>query len=251
MVCTDPAVPMGCLAYGTMRSMEITWLGGSCIRLKGREGIIAADPFRSLVGPTGRGLTADIASFSHAHDGSPETSAGRRSKGGEVVSRLLGVPVPTSLEHAFVLDAPGEYEVHDVMITAVRTFRDDSKGQERGPSVAYVFELDGLHAAHLGAIGHLLSQETLGEMGHVDVACLAIGPILSASHAAEIVAQLDASLVIPLPIAEDPAAADSDLGRFLKEMSVAHPTPVPRLNVSVSTLPQETTVAVLESRART
>jgi L-ascorbate metabolism protein UlaG (beta-lactamase superfamily) len=231
--------------------MEITWLGGSCIRLKGREGVIAADPFRSLVGPTGRGLTADIATFSHAHDGGLEASAGRRPRGGEVVSRQLCVPVPTSLEHAFILDAPGEYEVHDIMVTAVRTYRDESKGQEHGPSVAFVFELDGLHTAHLGSIGHLLSHETLGEMGHVDVACLAIGQILSASHAAEIVAQLDASLVIPLPIAEDATAADSDLGRFLKEMSVAHPTAVPRLNVSISTLPQETSVAVLESRART
>ena len=41
------------------------------------------------------------------------------------------------------------------------------------------------------------------------------------------------------------------LERFLKEMSVTDPQPVPRLTVSISTVPQETTVVVLEQRART
>ena len=37
----------------------------------------------------------------------------------------------------------------------------------------------------------------------------------------------------------------------LKEMSVTDPQPVPRLNVTISTLPTETTVVVLEQRGRT
>ncbi len=39
---------------------------------------------------------------------------------------------PTSLENAFTIDSPGEYEVHEVLVTGVRTFRDDAKGNERG-----------------------------------------------------------------------------------------------------------------------
>ena len=39
--------------------------------------------------------------------------------------------------------------------------------------------------------------------------------------------------------------------RFLKEMSVTDPQPVQRLTVSISTVPQETTVVVLEPRPRT
>ena len=235
-----------------MPAVEITWLGGSCVRLRGREGIVAADPYCSIVGPTGRGVTADIVTFSHAEDGgASRRSSSRSQKGEQVLSRRLGVAVPTSLEKAFVLDSPGEYEVHGVVVTGVRTLRDDSRGQARGLSTAFVIELDGLYTAHLGDIGHVLSQEAVGEIGHVDVACLAIGPALSAAHAAELVAQLDASLVVPLPTADDPAAADGDLARFLKEMSVAHATPVPKLNVSISTLPQETAVVVLEARPRT
>ena len=86
--------------------MEITWFGGSCVRLKGREGVVAADPFRSIAGPTGRGLTADIVSYGYP-DESVLTGRGAKAKAG-VTSRQLGVPLPTSLEKALVLDSPGE-----------------------------------------------------------------------------------------------------------------------------------------------
>jgi hypothetical protein len=40
------------------------------------------------------------------------------------------------------------------------------------------------------------------------------------------------------------------LERFLHEMSVQHSEPVPKLSVSISSLPQETTVVLLEARGR-
>lgn len=230
-------------------AMEITWYGGSCLRLKGREGVVVADPFRSIAGPTGRGLTADIVSYSHADESAP---VGRGSRGGTgVTSRQLGVVVPTSLESAYVLDAPGEYEVHDVMVTGVRTFRDAQRGDTRGLSTAFVYELDGLYAAHLGDVGHLLDQDAIREIGHVDILCLGIGTQLNATHAAEIVTQLDASVVVPMPLTEATASPDGDLARFLKEMSVTDPQPVPKLNVTISSLPSETTVVLLEQRGKT
>lgn len=228
--------------------MEITWFGGSCVRLKGREGVVVADPFRSIAGPTGRGLSADIVSFGHADE---TAMTGRGSKtSAEVTSRQLGVAVPTSLESAYVLDSPGEFEVHDVMVTGVRTFRDADRGQSRGMSTAFVYELDGLYAAHLGDVGHLLDQDTIREIGHVDILCLAMGPQLSAVHAAEIVTQLDASMVIPMPLTETDAVPDGHLARFLKEMSITDPKPVPKLTVTISSLPSETTVVLLEQRGK-
>jgi L-ascorbate metabolism protein UlaG (beta-lactamase superfamily) len=229
-------------------AMEITWYGGSCVRLKGREGVVVADPFRSIAGPTGRGLTADIVSFGH-----PDESAadGRGKSKAGVSSRQLGVALPTSLETAYVLDAPGEYEVHDVMVIGVRTFRDGERGQVRGLSTAFVYELDGIYAAHLGDVGHVLDQDAIREIGHVDILCLGIGPQLSAAHAAEIVTQLDATMVVPMPVSDAAAVDGGDLARFLKEMSVSDPQPVPKLNVTMSSVPNETTVILLEQRGRT
>jgi L-ascorbate metabolism protein UlaG (beta-lactamase superfamily) len=228
--------------------MEITWFGGSCVRLKGREGIVVADPFRSIVGPTGRGLTADIVSFAHAEE---SEAKGRGSKArAEVSSHLLGVPLPTSLEKAFVLDSPGEYEVHDVMINGVRTFRDNDQGAVRGMSTSYVYELDGVYAAHLGNVGHVLDQDVIRELGHVDVLCLGIGPQLSATHAAEIVGQLDARMVVPMPLTQSAMAPEGDLERFLREMSATDVTPVSSLKVTISSVPNETAVVLLEQRGR-
>jgi L-ascorbate metabolism protein UlaG (beta-lactamase superfamily) len=228
--------------------MEITWYGGSCVRFKGREGVVVADPFRAIVGPTGRGLTADIVSFGYPEEPPSDGRSGRAKA--ELTSRFLGVPVPTSLASAYVLDSPGEFEVHDVMVTGVRTFRDAERGRTRGPSTAFIYELDGVHAAHLGSVGHVLDQDSIREFGHVDVVCVGIGPQLGATQAAELVTQLDATLIVPLPLDDAASAPDADLARFLKEMSVTDPQPVPRVNVTISTIPTETTVVLLESRGR-
>ena len=226
--------------------MEITWFGETCIRFKGREGVVAADAYRSVAGPTGRGMTADIVTYSHADPADPPRGT-RPGKGPAVASEGLGVIRPTSLEPAFSLDAPGEYEVHEILVTGVRTFRDESRGSDRGLNTAFVLELDGLHAVHLGDIGHALTEEMLGEIGAVQVACVPVGGALSPARAAEMVAALDASLVVPMPTGDDP---DGALAKFLKEMNVTDPQPVAKLTVSISTVPQETTVVVLDSRGK-
>jgi L-ascorbate metabolism protein UlaG (beta-lactamase superfamily) len=227
--------------------MEITWFGDTCIRLKGREGVVAADAYRSVVGPTGRGLTADVCTYSHADPAEPPKPGTRAARAAGVASAGLGVIRPTSLDPAFTLDAPGEYEVHEILVTGVRTFRDEVRGADRGLNTAFVYELDGLHVVHLGDTGHLLTEEQLGEIGAVQVACVPVGGALSGSRAAELVAALGATLVVPMPIGEEAGPA---LERFLKEMSVTDPQPVARLSVTVSTVPTETTVVILDPRGR-
>ena len=44
--------------------MELTWYGRTCIRLRGKDAVVLADPFTGIVGPTGRGVTAEIVTFS-------------------------------------------------------------------------------------------------------------------------------------------------------------------------------------------
>jgi Beta-lactamase superfamily domain len=226
--------------------MEITSFGGTCLRFKGREGVVVADAYAAMVGPTGRGLTADIATYSHAEDQAAlklDTSTREPHRRGD------GIKLPTSLSSAFLLDSPGEYEVHEVLITGVRTFRDEQKGAVRGRNIAFVYELDGLHAVHLGEIGHLLTEDMLDVVGTVQVACVPLGGSLPAARAAELVTQLDAKLIVPMPIEGDGSAAE--MSRFLHEMSVQQPEPATKLTVSISSLPAETTVALLEARGRT
>jgi L-ascorbate metabolism protein UlaG (beta-lactamase superfamily) len=223
--------------------MELTWYGETCVRMRGRDAVVVADAYPSVVGPTGRGITADIATYSHPDDKPLPRAKGRRTRDG-------GTVLPTSLDAAFALDGPGEYEIKDVLVTGVRTYRDDAKGAARGRGTAFVVELDGVHTIHLGDVGHLLTEEKLGDIGSVDIACVPIGGALSATKAAELVAQLDPRIVVAMPICPDERECDDALRKFFHEMG-EEPTPQPKLTVSISTLPSETTTVLLEARGKT
>ena len=224
--------------------MEITSFGETCLRFRA-EGIVVADPFPRSSGPTGRGLTADIVTYSHAED---QPACGWTATA-VIRTGAATASGPDQPRPAFLLDSPGEYEVHEILITGVRTYRDEQKGAQRGRNIAFVYELDGLHAVHLGDIGHLLTEDVVDKIGTVEVACVPIGGSLAAARAAELVAQLDAKLVVPMPLEAEGVAAEME--RFLHEMSVQQPEPAPKLTVTISSLPPETTVVLLEPRGRT
>ena len=226
------------------RGMELTWYGRTCVRMRGKDAVVVADAYPSVVGPTGRGITGDIVTYSH-----PDDSPLAKTKGNKT-SRDGSTLLPTSLEDAFCLDGPGEYEVKNVLIVGVRSFRDEQKGTERGRNVAFLVELDGVHIIHLGDIGHLLTEDKLNDIGSVDVACVPVGGALSATRAAELVAQLDAKVIVPMPVCED-ADADQALNKFLHEMGVtAAPAQQSKLAVMPSTLPAEMTTVLLEPRGK-
>jgi L-ascorbate metabolism protein UlaG (beta-lactamase superfamily) len=225
-------------------AMELTWYGRTCVRLRGRDAVVVADPYQAVVGPTGRGITGDIVTFSHPDDapvarGKPK---GKRSRDG---STLL----PSSLDSAFVLDGPGEYEVKEVLVTGVRTYRDDAKGAEHGKGVSFAVELDGVHTIHLGEIGHLLSEEKLGDIGKVDIACVPVGGALSPTRAAALMAQLDPKIVVPMPLCDEEADCAEALKKFFHEMG-AEPVTQPKLSVTHSSLPAETLTVMLEARGK-
>ncbi len=221
--------------------MELTWYGRTCIRLRGKDAVVVVDPFQSVVGPTGRGLTGDIVTYSHPDDNPLPRGKGKTSRDGRTL-------LPSSLEEAFVLDGPGEYEVKEVLVTGVRTYRDNVRGVESGKQVSYAIELDGVHTVHLGDIGHLLSEEKLADIGPVDIVCVPLGGALTPGQAAAVVAQLDPWIVVPMPIAEDDACVEA-LKRFFHEMG-AEPSTQPKLSVTATNLPTETTTVLLESRGK-
>jgi L-ascorbate metabolism protein UlaG (beta-lactamase superfamily) len=222
--------------------MELTWYGRTCIRQKGKDAVVVNDPYPAVVGPTGRGITGDVVTFSHPDDAPKPKKAVKLSRDG-------GTAIATSLEPAFVLDGPGEYEVHDALVTGVRTYRDDAKGAERGRQVAFVTELDGIHTIHLGDIGHQLTEEKLADIGRVEVACVPIGGALSATRAAALIAQLDPRIVVPMTVCEDEADCAEALKKFFHEMG-AQPTVQAKLVITTSSLPTETTTVLLESRGK-
>ncbi len=137
------------------------------------DAVVVADPYP--VGRRSDGRGASPATSSRSATRTTTSCRGPRASSSRDGHTLL----PSSLDDAFVLDGPGEYEVKEVLLTGVRTYRDDAKGAEAGKQVSFVVELDGMHTIHLGDIGHLLTEEKLGDIGTVDIACVPLGGTLS------------------------------------------------------------------------
>ena len=91
--------------------MELTYYGRTCVRIRSREATVAYDPYTSIVGPTGRGMSADIVTLSHPDDAPLSRVKGR------LAPRDNRTPIATSLDSAIILEGPGEYEVKAVLIT--------------------------------------------------------------------------------------------------------------------------------------
>ena len=210
--------------------MEITWLGRSCFRIKGKEATVVTDPYDNKV--TGYTLgrpNADIVTISHsdpAHSNAEGVGGSPR-----------------------VIEGPGEFEIAGASIVGVATFRGKEKTPESGRNIAYVIELEEMRIGHLGGIGHVPTSDQLEQLANVDILLVPVGggESLDAPPAAETVSLIEPKIVIPMNYKTDADKAKLDpIDRFLKEMGSKDPERHAKVTVTRSTLPEETQVLVVD-----
>jgi len=87
-----------------------------------------------------------------------------------------------------------------VRVRTVATYHDDKQGAERGKNAIFIFDLGGLRIAHLGDLGHKLSDDQVKQIGAVDVATIPVGGFytLDGKGAAEVIGQLKPKIAIPM-----------------------------------------------------
>jgi L-ascorbate metabolism protein UlaG (beta-lactamase superfamily) len=211
--------------------MEITFLGHSCFRLRGKQATILTDPFPPNLGYSLGKPTADIVSVSHQHPGHSYT----RGVGGD----------------PRVITGPGEYEINGVMILGLPTYHDIEKGAVRGKNTVYHYDIDEIAICHLGDLGHTLSSEQTARLDTVDVLLVPVGGVttIDAAHAVEAVRLLEPKIVIPMHYKTDLFTQElAPLDGFLKEMGVKEVVPQPKLMVNKNSLPLTLQVVVLSYR---
>lgn len=215
--------------------MEISYFGQSAFRIKGKSFTVAVDPYSEKIGKFPKDIEANMVLVTHDHFDH------------NAVEKVGGNP--------FVIKGPGEYEVGGVSVIGVATFHDNSQGADRGPNTVYVIEMDNLRIAHLGDLGHKLTQDQLDQIGSTDIVLVPVGGhfTIDAKTAADVVKQLDPWVVIPMhyrqPAATEEAAANlAPVEDFLKEMGKSEVIPIPKYTVSADKLPEETQVVVIEKR---
>jgi L-ascorbate metabolism protein UlaG (beta-lactamase superfamily) len=209
--------------------MDITWLGHSCFKIKGKTAIVVTDPYSPDLGYSLGKPTARIVTVSHQHPGH---------------SYVKGVGGEPKL-----VTGPGEYEISGVLIIGISTFHDEEKGEKRGKNAVYVMEVDEVAVCHLGDLGHVLTAEQLEEIGNVDVLLLPVGGVstIDAPKAAQVVRQLEPKVVVPMHYKTPALKWELEpVGKFLEEMGVKEVNSQPKLSFTKSSLPLSTQVFLLD-----
>ncbi|NJK79682.1 MAG: MBL fold metallo-hydrolase [Chloroflexaceae bacterium] len=206
---------------------DVQYFGLSAVRLRGRDGIVLCDPFDRSAGMDMGRPTAHIVTISHAHPHHNATGAVR--------------PVRDDI---FVIDGPGEYEVHGVLITGTRTRPDAGTAEERGFNTVYIIHLDDVVFCHLGYLSHELTQSQLEDIGNIDVLFVPVGDggTLTPAEAINVIGQIEPRIVIPIYYAIDRLSDEyalTALEKFTNEIGAKDVTPEEKLSVTPSSLPAE------------
>ena len=153
--------------------MKLTWYGHSCFLMETEGGSVVFDPYSpgSVPGVELPELSADLCFCSHEHGDHFYPQAVKLTKRATAVG-----------------------------VVQVPSFHDGEGGAKRGKNTITLIEADGLRAAHLGDLGHVLTEEQVQALGRVDVLMIPVGGFftIDAKQAAQVVRQLKPRIVIPM-----------------------------------------------------
>lgn len=215
--------------------MDITYLGHSSFKLRGKSASLVTDPFETnKVGlPFPKHTVADIVTISHEHE---DHNAKRAVEG-----------------NPFIISGPGEYEIKGVGIVGIGVYHDDVKGGKRGKNTMYRIEIDGVSLVHLGDLGHELSASEVDSLDGVDVLFVPVGGVytIDPAQASKVVHEIEPMFVIPMhynrPGMDQKIFGDmTGVEAFLKEMGKTGVLPVAKLSISNDKLPEEMQVVILQ-----
>jgi len=100
----------------------------------------------------------------------------------------------------FVITTPELRNVKGVTISGIELFHDKAGGRERGKTIAFMIDSDGLRLVHLGDVGHVPTPVQLSKFGRVDVLFIPVGGFYTVDgvDARKIVSELNPKIVIPM-----------------------------------------------------
>lgn len=165
--------------------MKLKYLGHASFLITSNTGVkIITDPYiPGAYGAIKYGKIqeeADIVAVTHDHDDH------------NGVRELPGNPL--------VVRGEGLKEVKGVKFKGVSTYHDKSFGRDRGKNTIFVMEVDNIKIAHVGDLGHILTEDQVGSIGPIEVLLLPVGGFftIDASEATQVMEELQAKITIPM-----------------------------------------------------
>ncbi|MGM9618964.1 MAG: MBL fold metallo-hydrolase [Oscillospiraceae bacterium] len=130
--------------------MTVTWLGHACFALESGGYRIITDPYEDVPGYPA--LRAEVHALFCSHEHFDHAC--------RAAVTLLPAPGPCPFT-----------------VTEIPSFHDEVQGAKRGTNTIRIFESEGLRVAHLGDLGHPLSEAQLAPLRGVDVLLLPVGGV--------------------------------------------------------------------------
>ena len=214
--------------------MRLRWLGHACFLLSSSDGsMVVTDPYEAnsfggAIGYPDIQLEADVVTVSHSHADHCYTQAIRGS--------------------AEAITDPTAQELGSITVRGVSSYHDQSQGAQRGENIIFILGIDDLTVAHLGDLGHTLSEEQAAEIGAVDVLLTPVGGVftIDAAEADQVITALAPKVVVPMHYKTECLGFDIDpVDTFLANKSNVRQCPS-EVMISNDSLPPEQEVWVLD-----
>ncbi len=207
--------------------MQIKYIGHASFFIKTKTARVVTDPFDpKMVGLKFPKTEADIVTISHQHQDH------------NFLGQISGEPL--------VVDWPGEFEKSGVRVFGYKTYHDKEQGVKRGENILYKIEAEDISLLHCGDLGMVLSEETVDEIGEVDIIFIPVGGFytIDASDAQEVVKRVEPSIVIPMhygspQLNQETFKELSPISEFLEKYGVSESQTVDQLVVKKEDLVAE------------
>jgi len=176
----------------------LTWYGQSCFLLESSTGTrIVMDPIPANIGylPPAD-LHADAVTVSHEHQDHNNVALVRGKP------RILRGLTPDKKGWMKI-----DEKVKDISVRSVGVYHDGKQGAENGLNTVFVFEVGGVRIAHLGDLGHALTDQQISAIGSVDVVLVPVGGVgtIDARLATQVVDEIRPRLAaVPMHYRTDP-----------------------------------------------
>ena len=163
--------------------MKVKWLGHAAFLITASDGTrVITDPYepgdRLTYAPISE--SAQIVTVSHRHGDHNNVDA------------VKGNPM--------VVNSLESRKIKGIEIKGIATYHDTDKGAQRGENIIFCVTVDDVRVAHLGDLGHVLSEEQIREVVPVDVLLIPVGGLytIDGRAASQVAEALVARIVIPM-----------------------------------------------------
>lgn len=210
--------------------MDVTWVGGDCFRLRGRDATVLIDPHTSGIRQRSALPKADVVTRSDLHADISNSVPQRRTNRTRI---------------AYVADGPGEYEVAGVYVHGV-----PAPAQAEQRTTLFTVDVDGVSVGHIAELAAVPVDALLDELGTIHVLLIGVRSgdgFLSPDQIIKTVTRIEPNIVIPY--GEEDAAGGEAVWRLVaRELHGTVPLADSSLNANRRQLPDPIDVRMLERR---